>query len=551
MLKNFNPTSKSITGAAVVIGAAGLASRLVGLVRDRLFVHYFGAGAVTDAYQAAFKIPDLIFSLLVLGALTGGFIPAFTKLFYQGKDKSPAWQLANNVVNILGIVLMILGGFGMLFTPYLAKIIAPGFSNSALELTAAFMRIMLLSPLLLGVSLVMGDILQSLRKFVLFSIAPMFYNIGIIIGAVALAPIIGLTGLAWGVVLGAGLHTLLNSYGAWGVGYRWRWYFNLRDPDTRLIGKLMIPRTLGLSLTHINIVIITILASLLPEGSVTVYNYANNLQTVALGLVGIPFAVAVFPVLSALAANHSREEFVKNLAATTRQVLFLIIPCSIIFLLLRAQIVRVVYGAAKFDWAATINTADTLAFFALGLFAASLIPLFARAFYALENTKTPFVVGVISELLAIIAALVLMRTPLGVAGLALAATIGAVINCGLLGVGLRQTLGSLEEDKLLVSLYKISLAGILMALTIQGLKHVLVNAYLPIINVPLSNIIDMTRFHGVLLQGLIAGLAGLLVYAAVLRTLRLEEMLHLQSSLKKRWLRLWNVPAGIDEVEKV
>lgn len=514
-------------------------SRLVGLVRDRLFVHYFGAGTVTDAYQAAFKIPDLIFSLLILGALTAGFIPTFTRLFYQNRDKTPAWKLANNIVNIIAVMLALLGGVGMLLAPLISQIIAPGFSTAGRELVISFMRIMFLSPLLLGISMVMGGILQSLKQFMLYSIAPVFYNIGIIIGAVALVPLVGITGLAWGVVLGAIFHAGLNIYGAWQSGYRWNWNFNLCDANTRLIGKLMIPRTLGLSLTQINIIIITILASLLPVGSVTVYNYANNLQAVAIGLVGIPFAVAVFPVLSALTANHRRDEFIKNLTATMRQVLFLIIPASIILLLLRAQIVRVVYGAAKFDWAATINTADTLAFFALGLFAQCLIPLFARAFYALENTKTPFMIGVISELLSIIAALILMRTPLGVAGLALAATIGAVVNCGLLGVALRQTLGSLDEETMLATLYKISLAAAIMALSIQGLKYLV------------APLVDMTRFWGVLLQGLISGTIGLLIYAAILRLLKLEEMLHFQSSLKKRWLRLWNVPAGIDEVEKV
>lgn len=533
-----NGPSKTVTGAALVIAGAGLLSRLVGLIRDRIFAHYFGAGPVMDAYYASFKIPDLVYNLLIVGALTAGFIPTFTKLFYKSDDKSPAWKLANNIINIAGIVLIVVGIIGIVLTPLLARVIAPGFSESNETLVISFTRIMLLSPILLGISMVMGGILQSLRHFTLYAVAPVFYNLGIIIGVTLLVPILGLTGLAWGVALGALLHSATQIYGAYQAGYRWKWYLNLKDPETRLIGKLMIPRTLGVAMTQVNAVIITMIASLLPTGSVAVYNYANNLQGLPIGVIGISFALATFPLLSRAAAEDNREEFLKNLSATTRQILFLIIPISIAILLTRAQIVRVVLGTGEFDWAATRHTADALAFFALGLFAQALIPLYVRAFYAFENTKTPFVLGVIAELISIIAALVLME-PLGVAGLALAASIGAVVYIGLLMAALRQQLKSLDEERVLRSFYKIVFASIVMGIVIQYLEF------------PLAEIVDMTRFWGILLHGLVSGTMGLLVYGVICRVLKVEELLHLQASLKKRWLKLWNVPAGIDEVEGV
>ena len=538
MLKILHSPSQSVTGAAVVIAGATLMSRLVGLVRDRVFVHYFGAGPTMDAYYAAFKIPDLIYNLLIVGALTAGFIPTFTKLFYSQDDKTAAWRLVNNVINIVGAALLVLSSLGMIFTGPLTRVIAPGFAGETAKLVIIFTRIMLISPVLLGISMVVGGVLQSLKQFALYSVAPIFYNLGIIIGATLLArsAVLGKSALAWGVVLGALLHAGIQLYGAYHSGWRWRWQLAVRDPETKTIGKLMVPRTLGLAITQVNAVVVTVLASLLPAGSVTVYNLANNLQGVPTGLIGIPFALAVFPVLAGMAAEKNGDGFIQHLAATTRQILFLIIPVSLLVLLLRGQIVRVVLESGQFDRAAIIATANTLAFFALGLFAQALIPLYARAFYALANTKTPFTLGVIAELIAVIAALLLMK-PLGVAGLALASAIGAIVNSALLVVALRLQAGALEDEKMASLLLRVALPTLAMGVIIQLLKY------------PLAKLFDLDHFWGIGLQGLIAGSAGLLAYGWLCYVLKVEEMRHLGGSLKRRWLRLWDVPAGIDEAE--
>ncbi len=524
MLRILNSQLKSITSAAIVISGATLISRLMGLARDRIFTHYFGAGPIMDAYYAAFKIPDLIYNLLIVGALSAGFIPTFTKLLNQNEDKTDAWKLANNILNITAVTLGILSILGIFFTPYLTNIIAPGFSSEAKTLVTSFTRIMFGSTVMLGLSMVIGGVLQSLRAFFLYSLAPIFYNLGIIMGATILVHYVGITGLAWGVVLGAGMHLLLQIYSAIANGYRWQWQFDLSDANTRLIGKLMVPRTLGLAISQLNLVIITVLASLLPVGSVTVFNLANNLQAVPIGIIGIPFAIAVFPVLSATAANHDTEAFIKNLSSTIRQILFLIIPCAIIFLLLRAQIVRVILGTGKFDWEATIHTANTLAFFSLSLFAQALIPLIARAFYALSNTKTPFIIGIISELSSIIAALLLMR-PYGVAGLALAFSIGSALNLTILTIYLKNSLGTIDGEKIFSSFYRIIIAAIPMALAIQYLKK------------PLAKIFNQDYFFGILGQGLMAGLVGLAIYGILCYLLRVPELLQIKESLTARFLK--------------
>lgn len=528
MFKIFHTSYKTVTAAAIMLSGATLISRLVGVLRDRVLAHNFGAGPVMDAYYAAFKIPDLIYNLLIVGALTAGFIPTFTRLF-QNDDKSPAWKLANNLINILALTLIILSGLGVIFSPRLTQYVAPGFSGDNLTRVTSYMRVMFLSPVILGISMITGGILQSLRRFTIYSLAPIFYNCGIIIGAIALVPFWGDIGLAWGVILGAVLHCGLQLYGAARAGWHWQWQFDLKNYETKLVWKLMIPRTLGLAATQIGQVVFTMMATLLPIGSVAVFNYANNLQGLPVGIIGIPFALAVFPLLSEAAAQNDDAKFISYVSGTARKIIFLISPITILFLLLRAQIVRVVLGSGKFDWNATVNTADTLAFFALGMLAQSLIPLLARAFYARSDTKTPFISGVIAELSGIIVALVLYKR-LGASGLALAVTTTASLNFIFLTAAFRHLVQGLEEKKLLPMLFKTSVATMAMAIVVQYLKT------------PLAKIFDQNYFWGIFGQGAVAGLAGIAVYGFLCYILKIPEFMEISRSLRKRFLKAENIP---------
>ena len=528
--KILDHSSNSITGAAIIISGTSLINKFVGLARDRILAGNFGAGPITDAYYTAFKIPDLIYNLLVVGALTAGFIPVFTRLYYKNSNKEDAWNLSNNILNILAVALLFFAILGILFASPIAKLIAPGLDVNTQILAGKFIRIMFLSPLFLGISMVFGGILQSLKKFVLYSIAPIFYNLGIIFGILVLVPLFGIEFLAWGVVLGAFTHCLIQYIAAKNAGWTYKSIFKPKDKNTLLIGKLMIPRTLALAISNVNTIIITAIASLLPAGAIATYNYANNLQWVPIGIVGIPFALAVFPTLSEKSAQKDFLGFSKNISSTARQILFLIIPLSVIFMLLRAQIVRVVLGSGEFDWNATIRAADALAFFSLGLFAQALVPLFVRGFYALENTKTPFLISLFTETVNIILAFILFK-PLGVAGLALAASVSTVLNLALLITYLRKIVKRLNGMELLASFWKIMLSALLMALTIQILKY------------PLAKIFSLQYFGGVFAQGLIAGGAGLLVYSLVCFALKLPEFMALKDSLQKRYLKKQIIPA--------
>ncbi|MBI5731962.1 MAG: murein biosynthesis integral membrane protein MurJ [Candidatus Magasanikbacteria bacterium] len=542
--KIFNHRAHTVTAAAMILGLTSLASRLLGFVRDRTLAHYFGAGDVMDAYYAAFKIPDITYNLIILGAFSAGFIPIFTKLFHKGflkKDKSEAWLLVNNAVNTLGALLILLTILLIILTPFLVPLIAPGFTGEKMALTIKLTRVMLLSPLLLGLSTVAGAVLQSFKNFLVYSLSPMMYNLGIIAGAIFLVPWLGTAGLAWGVILGALLHLIVQIPSLRLAGFKYNFYANLRDRNLITVIKLIIPRTLGLAAGQLNSIVMTILASTLAAGSVAVYNYAQNLQSLPLGLVGVSFAVAAFPLLADLAAKNDKEKIIETVSSTARQVLFFTLPLMVAFLLLRAQIVRVVLGTGKFDWQATVRTADTLAFFALSLFAQSLIPLLSRVFYALEDTKIPFFCGLGAVFVNIAAGWYLTSAPqaiFGVEGLALAFSLASVLNLILLWVWLRFKLKTLDEIKILPAIYKMSAAAILMGLTIQGMK------------ILMDKIVDTHTFLGIFTQGLTAGIVGMIVYAAFGLLLKSREMITFIATIKKKMIKKEVLPEDIGEMER-
>lgn len=532
MIKRLFSSSYTITGAALLLGAASFLSRGIGMVRDRVFVHLFGAGDILDAYYAAFRIPDLIYNLLIVGALSAGFIPVFTKVWLQDRDR--AWRITNSVINILGICLIVVCGICFLVTPYLMEFVVPGFPDEKREMVILLTRIMFISPILLGISSAISGVLQSLRSFFVYALTPVLYNIGIILGALLFYPFFGIAGLAYGVILGAALHLAIQIPTLYRQGFRYKPFVEWNNPEVRKIGTLMIPRTLGLAASQLNLVAITVIASTLGTGGVAIFTLANNLQYFPIGIIGVSFAIAAFPTLSQFVAEDKQELMIQHVSSTIRQILFFIIPITILFLLLRAQIVRVVLGTGAFDWAATITTANALAFFSFSLFAQCLIPLLARAFYALHDTWTPFIISVICALLNIIFSLV-FKDSLGIIGLALAFSISTVIQLVLLWITLRVKLVTLGEYQIIQTLFKISLAAIVMALTIQILKA------------PIAGIVNMERFWGIFAQGFISGGSGLLLYGAICYALRLEEMLQLQQTIKRRWFKLWQVQGEIRE----
>ncbi len=521
--KLFTNQSKTITGAAIILGIASFLSRCMGVIRDRIFAHLFGADTMLDAYYAAFRIPDFIYNLLIVGALSAGFIPIFLEL-YQ-KNKNDAWKFTQTMIRIACLGLIGISALLFFAMPWLITKTLPGMDVATLHTTILLSRVMLISPILLGISSIIGSVLQAMKSFILYSLSPILYNIGIIIGATVLVPHVGIIGLAYGVVLGAVLHLVIQLPSLFHIGFRSLPSLPLTHPAIKKIGILMIPRTIGLASNQITLIVLTSIASTLGAGSIAIYNFANNLQYFPIGIIGVSFALAAFPTLSEQSSTDRRAEFIDTLSQTIRQILFFILPITVIFLLLRAQIVRVLLGSGAFDWSATIRTADMLALFSLSLFAQCLIPLLARAFYALQNTSIPAIAATIGTAITI-AGSMLTKETYGTIGLAFAFTAGSIIQFIILWISLRYTIKTLHEEVLVRFLLKISLGIILMALAIQSLKE------------PLASLVDMTTFIGILTQGAGAGILGIVMYWFICNVLRVEEIKTFEQNIIKRYTQL-------------
>ncbi|EKE10873.1 MAG: integral membrane protein MviN [uncultured bacterium] len=524
LVLNSSP-SKSVVSAAFVITMAGLASRILGLLRDRFLASTFGAGDVLDVYYAAFRVPDLIYNLLIVGALSAAFIPVFTGLISKEKEEE-AWKLANGVLNLTIFCVLVLSFIFAIFAPFIMKIITPGFPEEKMEMVVLFTRIMFLSPLFLGISGIFGGILTSFRKFLIYSLAPLFYNFGIIVGIFVFVKFLGPVGLVWGVVLGAFLHMMIQYPAVRHAGFKY--YFvlfqSLKNSEVREVLRLMVPRTLGVAVTQINLVVVTMFASTLAVGSLAVFNFAQNLQSVPLGLFGISFAIAVFPTLSQYAAKEKHDDFVKTFSQTFRQILFFVIPLSVIILVLRAQIVRVVLGSGEFDWSDTRLTFECLAIFVLSLFAQSTIPLLARSFYALKNTKTPFYIALVTEFLNIMAILFLIER-FQLLGLVMAFSLASVAQMLMLLFMLRAKFENLDDRNILISVSKISLASFLAGIIVQGSKYII------------GSEVDMQTFLGVFSQLIGSAVAGVLGFSFFCYALNLEEFFAFKNSLTRKLFR--------------
>ncbi len=529
-----NGQSRTITSAAIILAITSLASRFLGLLRDRLLAGQFGAGDTLDVYYAAFRIPDLVFNLLVFGALVAGFIPTFLSYWRADagdnqKVSAEGWRFVNVILNLFFIVLLVIGGLFFIFTPYLMKLITPGFNPEKLALTVQLTRMMFLSPLLLGLSSVFGGVLESLKRFLIFSLTPIVYNFGIIFGVLFLVPRFGIYGLAGGVILGAFFHLVIQIPAVWSLGWRYKFILDFKDKGMRRVLGLMGPRVLTLAVGQLNFIAITIIASALAAGSLAIFNLSFNIWSFPLGIIAASLAIAAFPTLTANAQMKNWSAFVGNFSTTFRQIFFLIIPSSALFIILRAQIVRVALGSGKFNWENTILTAQSLMFLTFGLFAEALIMLLVRGFFAVEDTKTPFWLGLVSSIFRIGCAWVFSLV-WGVAGLALGYSFGAIIYFLLLWVCLRRKIARLSgsaqrhlnEKEIIISVLKIVAASLLAGAAAWGMLRLI------------DNFVDMQTLLGVFAQGFIAGLAGLAVYFLAGLLFRSQEMGTFWKAIKNR-----------------
>lgn len=504
--------NRTVGGAALVIAFFGVVSRLLGFFRDRVLAGTFGAGDVLDAYYAAFRIPDFLYGLLVAGALSAAFVPVFTEL-REKKSGQSAWELAGSVFFLL---VFLLGGISLcaaIFAAPLIGVLVQGFSPEKQALTVNLTRIMLLGPIFLGMSAVFGSVLVSFRNFIVFSLAPIFYNIGIIFGAVFLTKFFGPAGLAIGVVLGTVLHALVQYPSVRKKGFS----LSLRtcsfvNGEVWRVVRLMIPRSLGIAVGQVSFLVVTFFASVLASGTLAAFTLANNIQSVPLGLFGVAFSLAAFPTLSGFVAKNERRQFSEMLMKTARQVLFFVIPVSLMMIALRAQIVRVILGTGQFDWNDTRVTFEILGALSVSLFAQSLIPLFARAFFSLQDTKTPLVLAFFSELVHIVA-LVAFVGKWGPFALAISFSVASMVNVFLLYLFLRTRIEGWNDRIFFTAVLKITIASFAALLAVQSGKFFF----------GLGNV-ELDTFVVVLLELVSSGVLGIAAFIAAAWALNIEEL---------------------------
>ncbi len=386
--------------AAYLLAVFSLLSQILALVRDRAFAHYFGAGPVLDSYFAAFRVPDLVFAFLTLFVSSFALIP----LLSAGGEREQG-VLVGNVLFVFGAVALVVSALLYTLMPHIVAIIFPGFSPDAIQSTTALSRIMLIQPVLLGLSSIAASIIQVMRQFFIFAVAPVLYNVGIIVGVVYLYPSMGVVGLAWGVVLGAALHFFAQMIPLIGHA-RHMTAPTFLSLKTSIVEVAMpsVPRALALSAHQVLLLAFVGIATLTAAGTVAALSFALNLQSVPLTIIGVSYAAAIFPALAGLYASGDSEGFAREVWASVRHIIFWTAPAIALIIVLRAQIVRVILGSGEFTWSDTRLTAAILALFAVSLISQSVILIFSRAYYAAKRTAIPIVVNTVGTGLAAISA---------------------------------------------------------------------------------------------------------------------------------------------------
>jgi putative peptidoglycan lipid II flippase len=459
----------NILPPTLLLALSALFSRLLGIVRDHLLAKTFGATAGTgiynlDTYYAAFRIPDLLYNLLIFGAVSAAFIPIFTQ--YKKEEKfDDAWAFASSMLHLLLIVILVISGIAYIFAPYLVHMVAGGFNEEAFNLTVRLMRIMMLSPIIFTFSSVLISIQDSFKTFFWRSLAPLFYNAGIIFGVIYFGKQFGVVGVTWGVIIGALLQLIVQIPALFQVGYRHKWLFGFKRPDVRKAFRLLIPRILGLSLSQLTLFVNTLIASFLMTGSITIFYLSDNLQALPLGIIAISFAITSFATLSELAIEPTTELFSKEIERIMQQILFLIIPATLGMLVLRSQIIDVILVSGKFSASDARITETVFGFLIISLFAQSLIPLLSRGFYAYHNTKTPVFTALIGAFVSIGGSLLLaLYSDFGIAGIAVAYSAGMIVNFVLLYISMQKKLAQSILDWM--NILKMAVSGIAMTIIV-------------------------------------------------------------------------------------
>lgn len=542
--KIFLSEQNTILSAAAIIAVMTIASQILGLIRQRIVLHFFVPDQAT-LFFAALRLPELLFEVLVYGMFSSAFIPVFTKAFK--KDEREAWQTAGRVVTIGLLVFAAFAVVFGIFAEQIYTIVAPGFSHEQIVVIARLARVLFLAQAVFIVSYVLTSVLESLRRFLIPALAPIFYNLGLIAGTLLLSPKIGLMAPTWGVVAGALIHLLIQLPLAWKLGFRFTRSIKPND-EVRAIAKLAAPRLADLSFQQLVDMTVLYFSSLISVASYTYFTLANSLQLAPVRLFGTSLAKAALPTLTREADEP--EQFKRTLLKTLYQMFFFILPVSTIFIILRIPTIRIFFGTSIFDWNSTVETGMVLSAFAVGIPFQAAVALLARAFYAIHDTKTPVMISIVGDSLIIIGDFVLIKG-LGLPTWALGAgvSLGALVETIILSILLTKKTGTFSNVSTVIPIFKSLLASVTSGAVMFFLLKFfdrwtwVTKLRRPI---PFENFVLDTSYT-VNLVGLtvFVGIAGIVTYVVVSFILRSDELLTITRSVFRPKVKI-PTPVTID-----
>jgi putative peptidoglycan lipid II flippase len=458
----------SVARATLLVMSLLAVSKLVGVIDDLVKARVFGTSAELDAFVAAGGLPELLNTVISGGALAAPFIPVLAG-YLSRKDEAGAQRLVSSVINLALVATALLAALVAVLAPWLVRhLIAPGFSPAQQALTAGLMRLTLLSTLIFAVSGVVMSVLHAHQHFLLPAVAPILYNLGIIGGALFLSRPIGVWGLAIGAVTGSALHLLVQLPGLRRYRVGWSPVMNPTDPGLRRVLRLMGPRVLTLGVVQLNTLVIVRLASDLSAGSVSALNFGWRLMQMPETIIGTAVATAVFPTLSELAARERTDELRDTLSSALRSVVAMGLPAALGLVLLGRPVIALLFRGGEFGSASADAVFAALTGYAMGLLGHATLEVVARAFFARQDTRTPLFVAVIGMFITVGLGLML-RAPLGHAGLALANSLGVSAEVALLLWAARRPLGGVDGRRLRHSFGRAALATLVMGLALTGL----------------------------------------------------------------------------------
>lgn len=507
----FEKESSSILSAAAIIMGATLASALLGLIRTRLLISFFYADkAVVDVFWAAFRLPDMVFQIIIVGALSSAFIPVFSR-YFGNRDESNV--IASSMINVVMAIMMAFSLAIIIFAYPLSKLIAGGFAESQLLLMANLTRIMAAAQLFFGFSSFLTGVIQSHKRFLIPALSPILYNLGIIIGILMFGKTLGIYGAAVGVVIGALLHLLAQLPLAHKLGFKYLFTWNRQHAAVKEMAGLMLPRVLTLSLVQIEATAIVTFSSWLTPGTVTIISIAQQLANLPVRLIGIPIGQASLPFFTKITSKNDLLSLAGMVNKTILEMLYLALPASVIVLILRIPLVRLAYGADSFPWAETVLTGKLVAILAISIAARSLTHVLVRVFYSLHNTTTPFLTNLLATIINIgLSYYFLFVLKSGVLGMAFAITVASLIETVVL-TGLLYSLAGFATTHLLLPISKMLGITLVTSLALWGPLRILDTL-----------IFDTTRTIPLILLTLTVGVIGLAVYIFLSYLFNIKEL---------------------------